>query len=229
METQGPARGCAVEGCEAGHKSQGYCNKHYQRFRKHGDPLLVAKMGRKSGGDWAPAPETAHDLICKVEDCDRQSRSLGYCRMHYQRFRKHGDPMATGPAGRASSATRAPRAQQPKKALSARELRGKDFEVTVGFPEFKPRPMPAPMAARPVHTAPAGPVKLCLVTGCGEPHKAYGYCADHLEQWQATGRDPGAPAPEAATTLPDPDEALHRQRERYEAARNRRLGRNAAR
>ena len=29
---------------------------------------------------------------CKVEDCDKQRKSLGYCEMHYYRVRRHGNP-----------------------------------------------------------------------------------------------------------------------------------------
>jgi hypothetical protein len=30
--------------------------------------------------------------ICSVEDCARETRSLGYCNPHYKRFRRWGDP-----------------------------------------------------------------------------------------------------------------------------------------
>ncbi len=33
---------------------------------------------------------------CSVEGCDRQSKSLGYCRAHYQRFKK-GKPLDDPP------------------------------------------------------------------------------------------------------------------------------------
>lgn len=31
-------RACSVDGCDGIHKSKGFCNKHYQLFRKHGIP-----------------------------------------------------------------------------------------------------------------------------------------------------------------------------------------------
>jgi hypothetical protein len=31
-------RGCAIEGCDRVHKARGYCNRHYVRWRTHGDP-----------------------------------------------------------------------------------------------------------------------------------------------------------------------------------------------
>ena len=42
---------CSVEGCdrEARSGSCPYCNMHYQRLRKHGDPAVVKKGGRRAG------------------------------------------------------------------------------------------------------------------------------------------------------------------------------------
>lgn len=39
---------CAVDDCEEDVKCSGFCSKHYSRFRKHGDPTIVMKGGRKS-------------------------------------------------------------------------------------------------------------------------------------------------------------------------------------
>jgi 5-methylcytosine-specific restriction endonuclease McrA len=30
--------------------------------------------------------------ICSIEDCDRYCYGWGYCQLHYERFKKHGDP-----------------------------------------------------------------------------------------------------------------------------------------
>lgn len=37
-----PAVTCSVTGCKSPHLARTYCGKHYQRFRKHGDPERVA-------------------------------------------------------------------------------------------------------------------------------------------------------------------------------------------
>lgn len=46
-------RGCCVI-CGKPQKGVGYCDKHYQRFRKHGDPFLVKR--------------NQHTQLCKSED-----------------------------------------------------------------------------------------------------------------------------------------------------------------
>jgi len=34
-------------------------------------------------------------MLCSVDGCDRASRCLKMCRMHYVRFRRHGDPLVS--------------------------------------------------------------------------------------------------------------------------------------
>lgn len=38
-------RTCSVDGCDGEHCAQGFCTKHYQRWRKFGDPLVVIGKG----------------------------------------------------------------------------------------------------------------------------------------------------------------------------------------
>lgn len=71
---------CSVEGCERARLARGFCNRHYQRWHKFGDP---------GPADDYPAPG---DLPCSVDGCEIPQRSLGYCNLHYGRFKRHGDP-----------------------------------------------------------------------------------------------------------------------------------------
>lgn len=51
-------KSCSVEGCERNARSGGMCGKHYQRWRKHGDPLikgLPRKTPPRTGFDHRPA------------------------------------------------------------------------------------------------------------------------------------------------------------------------------
>jgi hypothetical protein len=40
---------CIVEGCEAQRVGSGYCSKHYQRWKKYGDPLFLKVAEPGSG------------------------------------------------------------------------------------------------------------------------------------------------------------------------------------
>lgn len=72
-------RTCSVENCERPHQGRGFCNMHYQRYWKYGDPLQDR-----------PAPTLRR---CSVVGCDQPHEALGYCRSHYDRLRRRGDPL----------------------------------------------------------------------------------------------------------------------------------------
>ena len=36
-------RVCTIDGCDSKHEAKGFCDKHYQKFKKYGDPLKVVK------------------------------------------------------------------------------------------------------------------------------------------------------------------------------------------
>jgi hypothetical protein len=50
-----------------------------------------------TGTEWVMLPE----YVCLVSGCEQSGKfTLGYCRMHYLRFWRHGDSSVTLPAGR---------------------------------------------------------------------------------------------------------------------------------
>lgn len=71
---------CSVDGCEKPFLAKGFCNMHYCRFKKHGNPL-IRKYGLSYKG-----------MICKIEGCDRPAREKYMCGMHAQRVKRYGDP-----------------------------------------------------------------------------------------------------------------------------------------
>lgn len=72
---------CKLDGCDKPHKGHGYCNLHYQRFRKYGHP-----------GEASPRIVKTHHAggPCSVEGCDRAQLSKGLCSAHYEQMRRTG-------------------------------------------------------------------------------------------------------------------------------------------
>lgn len=80
---------CSVNGCERAVKARGWCNAHWSRWKRHGDPAA----GRIPNGC-----ETAQRAPCNVENCAGNSHYTakgrgGLCSAHYHRFMRHGDPL----------------------------------------------------------------------------------------------------------------------------------------
>ncbi len=83
MPTVRKDRLCSISGCNHHHYGKNFCSKHYERWRKHGDPSVVKSVPRK------------YHPICSVEDCDNSHCSQGFCKRHYERWRKYGVPTET--------------------------------------------------------------------------------------------------------------------------------------
>lgn len=78
-----PGRRCGIAGCEKNHKAYGYCQMHYDRVRKHGDPFTTAPKGFKA----------KEPVECSVPDCVKRARYRGMCRAHDRRNQLYGDPL----------------------------------------------------------------------------------------------------------------------------------------
>lgn len=68
-------RVCSVDGCENKHFCKGFCNKHYKKFKKYGDPLV-----------------SKYIYVCQVEGCSDKHFAKGLCLKHYGRIRR-GHPL----------------------------------------------------------------------------------------------------------------------------------------
>ena len=79
-------RTCSIEDCEAPHAARGWCNKHWLRWRRHGDPLGggVARVRRTEG--------------CVASDCVDLAGFDGLCSRHRRRLRRTGTTSASGRA-----------------------------------------------------------------------------------------------------------------------------------
>lgn len=77
---------CSVDGCGRAHYAKMFCSLHYERYKKHGDPLAV--QVRRS-------PNYKHDMCC-ADGCSKPMFSNGMCRHHIDKTRKCGSPNAVG-------------------------------------------------------------------------------------------------------------------------------------
>ncbi|MGC5012510.1 HNH endonuclease [Streptosporangium sp. DT93] len=69
---------CSIDDCDRPFYGRTWCRLHWDRWRRHGDPLFVASRPPKRP--------------CKVDGCENSSRIQELCRKHYQRLRKTGAP-----------------------------------------------------------------------------------------------------------------------------------------
>jgi hypothetical protein len=71
-------RVCTVEGCDKKHRSNGYCNTHYMRWKQSGTPL-----GR---------PWVTRGVECSRDGCARRTeREDGICARHVTKGRPSGE------------------------------------------------------------------------------------------------------------------------------------------
>ena len=76
---------CSVDDCPKVATRRGWCNAHYRRWLKHGDPSVLKKL-----------PNGTHD-VCTIDGCEQPHHAKGLCAAHRGRLRYHGDPLAGGP------------------------------------------------------------------------------------------------------------------------------------
>ena len=112
---------CTVNDCIKPATIRGWCNAHYLRWQRHGDPLGGGRP--RDGGQgcavegcdrphfacgWCVRHYARERLTgstgsvdirpyggqeCQVDGCTEPSRGQGFCNKHYLRWRNHGDPI----------------------------------------------------------------------------------------------------------------------------------------
>lgn len=103
-------RKCTVDGCDNSDGIRhGYCNKHYRRWRRHGDPLGGGPDQKRES--WVVREAKNPDRECSVEGCTRPLLAQTFCAAHYNRWVKYGDALGGGPF-------RKPAAEQTKRVCS---------------------------------------------------------------------------------------------------------------
>jgi hypothetical protein len=77
---------CSIEDCAKPKSVRGWCQMHYTRWRRQGDPTKVLKY-RGSG----PIP-----TACAIDGCERSGPyEREWCRKHYTSWNRYGDPLAS--------------------------------------------------------------------------------------------------------------------------------------
>lgn len=79
---------CGVEECDRKSVSRGYCDKHYRRLRKYGDPRM-----KVLGSDVYSGPEVPPEKQCAVENCPKPKERREWCRRHHRLWQLNGDPL----------------------------------------------------------------------------------------------------------------------------------------
>ncbi len=69
---------CKVNKCENKYAAKEYCHLHYNRMKRHGDPLVCLKQKNRK---------------CSIEGCERTHEGHGFCNTHNWRTKHHGDPL----------------------------------------------------------------------------------------------------------------------------------------
>ena len=71
-----PRSTCTVPKCDSYVKANGFCSKHYSRWRRHGHPGKIPQ----------------HRRLCTLDQCNAPAHGGGLCKRHYQRRERSGDP-----------------------------------------------------------------------------------------------------------------------------------------
>jgi hypothetical protein len=105
---------CSIENCENKYKAKGFCQKHYRKNKKYGNPLAKKEKqscsiencenkyagkgfcqkhydnNKKYGNPLAKKEKQ----FCSIENCENKYYGKGFCQKHYQKYKKYGDPLA---------------------------------------------------------------------------------------------------------------------------------------
>src|SRR6266498_1611427 len=73
---------CSITGCANRCRARGWCNTHYERWRKYGNPLASSKRVRS---------------LCSITNCGRPNRARSLCATHYMRWWKRGSALIVLP------------------------------------------------------------------------------------------------------------------------------------
>lgn len=150
-------RPCSVADCSGHVRALGYCNKHYVRYKRHGDAEYVR-------------PKVT-ETICSHQGCIEMSAKKLLCNSHYRKQRLYGDPEG------------APQKREPKQKQACTLEECESSAASLGLCGKHYTRLRRTGATDLLVTAQPD----CSVEGCLLPHRARGYCARHLQRWYKYG------------------------------------------
>ncbi len=71
---------CTEPDCDNTYLAVGYCNMHYRRWKRYGDPSITLR------------PQSCVGDVCSEPDCEEPIKAKGLCSMHYNLARYQADP-----------------------------------------------------------------------------------------------------------------------------------------
>lgn len=163
---------CSVDGCERQVQARGWCQMHYARWQRHGDP-----------GDAAPR-HTWQGIGCAVDGCNRAAAKRGWCGMHYQRW------ALSGAVGEADRKIAVPYADAPCNVEGCAKTPAARGLCPMHLERCKRNGTPGEAALRRV---PSYHDVVCKVTGCDSPARMLGWCEMHYARAKKNNGDPGPP------------------------------------
>lgn len=155
-----PKRTCSINGCEKKHYGRGYCSKHYQRWRTHGNAKTVLR--NKPG-------------TCKAKGCEKPSQTRTFCFPHYNQWRSGSDLSLLSPSDELFKCSLKGCARLLPMPYGEAKLCQRHYTVWQrhGDPRYK--------------RATVVGVALCSIEGCGKVVRARGWCVGHYTRWERTG------------------------------------------
>lgn len=139
---------------------------------------LADAIGRHPANIWPDYYEHVDDLdldldrLCRVLSCSRMNHARGWCIVHYQRWRRHGDPQVNPGRGNWGDDRRC------DVDGCNREHYGRGW-CNMHWSRWRRH-------GDPLHVDDYGPDPVhegCRVEGCDERHHARGLCRLHYQRW----------------------------------------------
>jgi hypothetical protein len=155
-----PQGTCKIDSCDEPARARGWCRKHWERWRKHGEPL----------GGGGPSRQRLPSQ-CVIPDCDRPAAARGWCGSHYQRWYHYGDPLAGG----------ASRERLPEQCLIPGCTRPPNARGWCKTHWLRWKRYGDPLADR------TRKRQQCSIENCDKFVEGHGFCRKHYERWRAHG------------------------------------------